>query len=210
MLKWFYIRGDNQVQTTSADAEGGFTFNLTNAVSEKDNYSVQAEVDGSQSEKTVISPIVHSNTKPLANERNAYTPFDVSLANRGFKYDDAKHESYIELNLALGLLSEAYLDLNNAKMFYQIDPALAPYIDKIVFSRALLSDGEATKDTSNEVPGATNVWTSGVLTTQNGPIRAALAGSTSSTYKIYLKADTPNSILSKPLSFTMWARYSGF
>ena len=208
MLKWFYIRGDNQVQTTSADAEGGFTFNLTNAVSEKDNYSVQAEVDGSQSEKTVISPIVHSNTKPLANERNAYTPFDVSLANRGFKYDDAKHESYIELNLALGLLSEAYLDLNNAKMFYQIDPALAPYIDKIVFSRALLSDGEATKDTSNEVPGATNVWTSGVLTTQNGPIRAALAGSTSSTYKIYLKADTPNSILSKPLSFTMWARYS--
>nr|ACA52029.1 surface anchor protein [Lactobacillus jensenii] len=93
-------------------------------------------------------------------------------------------------------------------MFYQIDPALAPYIDKIVFSRALLSDGEATKDTSNEVPGATNVWTSGVLTTQNGPIRAALAGSTSSTYKIYLKADTPNSILSKPLSFTMWARYS--
>ena len=201
-------KGDNQVQTTSADAEGGFTFNLTNAVSEKDNYSVQAEVDGSQSEKTVISPIVHSNTKPLANERNAYTPFDVSLANRGFKYDDAKHESYIELNLALGLLSEAYLDLNNAKMFYQIDPALAPYIDKIVFSRALLSDGEATKDTSNEVPGATNVWTSGVLTTQNGPIRAALAGSTSSTYKIYLKADTPNSILSKPLSFTMWARYS--
>ncbi|WP_310656130.1 hypothetical protein, partial [Lactobacillus jensenii] len=81
----------------------------------------------------------------------------------GFKYEDAKHESYIELNLALGFLSDAFLDLNYAKMFYQIDPALAPYIDKLVFSRALLSDGEATKDHSNEVTGATNLWTSGVL-----------------------------------------------
>lgn len=73
--------------------------------------------------------------------------------------------------------------------------------------RPLLSNGEATKDTSNEVPGASNVWTSGVLTTQNGPVRAALAGPASSTYKIYLKANTPDSVLSKPLTFTMLARY---
>ncbi len=199
--------GSSKVQTISADTTGAFTFNLTNAVSDSDSYSVQVEVDGSQSAKTDIKPITRSNTKPLANERNAYTAYDVSLANRGFKYDEDRHESYVELDLSLGLLSEAYLDLNNAKMFYQIDPALAPYIDKIVFTRPLLSDGEATKDTSNEVPGASNVWTSGVLTTQNGPVRAALAGPASSTYKIYLKANTPDSVLSKPLTFTMWARY---
>ncbi|HAZ0794182.1 TPA: LPXTG cell wall anchor domain-containing protein [Enterococcus faecium] len=114
---------------------------------------------------------------------------------------------YFELKLSLGLLSEAYLDLGNGKMFYLIDPKLAPYVDKITFERSLMSDGIAEKD-STEIPEADYVWSSGILTTQNGPIRAALAGSTSSTYKIFLKREVPDEVFENSLKFGMWARYS--
>ncbi|EHK9433720.1 hypothetical protein KCT30_002974 [Enterococcus faecalis] len=46
------------------------------------------------------------------------------------------------------------------------------------------------------------------MTTQNGPIRAALAGPTSSTYKIFLKREVSDEVFENSLKFGMWARYS--
>ncbi|EGG52008.1 hypothetical protein HMPREF9520_03047 [Enterococcus faecalis TX1467] len=67
------------------------------------------------------------------------------MVNKGYKFDDDKKQMYFELKLSLGLLSDAYLDLGNGKMFYLIDPKLAPYVDKITFERSLMSDGIAEK-----------------------------------------------------------------
>lgn len=74
--------------------------------------------------------------------------------------------------------------------FIIIAEKLAPYVESITFDRAAMSDGEAVKD-STEVNGTNNVWSSGIITTNNGPVGAALVGSSTSTYKITLKDDTP-------------------
>lgn len=67
---------------------------------------------------------------------------------------------------------------------------LAPYVESFTFDRAAMSNGEVVKD-SIQVNGANNVWSSGIITTNNGPVGAALVGSSTSTYKITLKDDTP-------------------
>ncbi len=75
---------------------------------------------------------------------------------------------------------------------------LAPYVESFTFDRAAMSDGEVVKD-SIQVNGANNVWSSGIITTNNGPVGAALVGSSTSTYKITLKDDTPAELLNEPI-----------
>ena len=74
--------------------------------------------------------------------------------------------------------------------FIIIAEKLAPYVESFTFDRAAMSNGEVVKD-SIQVNGANNVWSSGIITTNNGPVGAALVGSSTSTYKITLKDDTP-------------------
>lgn len=75
---------------------------------------------------------------------------------------------------------------------------LAPYVESFTFDRAAMSNGEVVKD-SIQVNGANNVWSSGIITTNNGPVGAALVGSSTSTYKITLKDDTPAELLNEPI-----------
>lgn len=75
---------------------------------------------------------------------------------------------------------------------------LAPYVESFTFDRTAMSNGEVVKD-SIQVNGANNVWSSGIITTNNGPVGAALVGSSTSTYKITLKDDTPAELLNEPI-----------
>ena len=75
---------------------------------------------------------------------------------------------------------------------------LAPYVESFTFDRAAMSNGEVVKD-SIQVNGANNVWSSGIITTNNGPVGAALVGSSTSTYKTTLKDDTPAELLNEPI-----------
>ena len=71
-------------------------------------------------------------------------------------------------------------------------------VESFTFDRAAMSNGEVVKD-SIQVNGANNVWSSGIITTNNGPVGAALVGSSTSTYKITLKDDTPAELLNEPI-----------
>ncbi len=85
-----------------------------------------------------------------------------------------------------------------------IDEKFAPYVEKIVL------DGKTIiSKNPYELPNKTNIWSSGILSTdkRGGLVRAALVGRTNGTIDIYFKDDTPQEVLNSEIPFQVWARF---
>ncbi|MDO5714436.1 MAG: InlB B-repeat-containing protein, partial [Tissierellia bacterium] len=115
---------------------------------------------------------------------------------------------YLKVRMYSYAVSEPYLVLLNSKMYLQVDPDVAEYIEKITVQPVGLGNYEERELVKNttEIPGADNVWETPIVSSENGFIIDALVGSKNADMRIYLKPETPQEIIEKGIAVRTWAR----
>ena len=190
-----------ELGSIKADDDGNFEYPLESQAIKSDNYSFVAEKDGAKSIESSVNVV--ENKEIVGNQRDAYTPYGFGIYNRGLVTTDDGKKHYT-VDMEGNLASEAYFDLAGGTMYYSIDEKFAPYVEKIVL------DGKTIiSKNPYELPNKTNIWSSGILSTdkRGGLVRAALVGRTNGTIDIYFKDDTPQEVLNSEIPFQVWARF---
>ena len=201
--------GGDTVKVTDAADDGTFTIELSNhgGIAEPNDKIVLHAVKGGKESPKAELDVITVDT-PQGGRRGIYTVYGNTLGNKGIM-TDKNGKKYYAIDLEYSLASEAYLDQRRAHMYMQIAPELAEYVDVIMTTRPALSDAQAEKlgEDNNEIKGATNIWELPLISSEGGPIRAALLGANlSSTLKVYLKDEIPEHVLEGDHKFKTWSR----
>lgn len=204
----FYAKGDGEFTEVTADGEGKFAVNV-DSIESGDVYKFYAVKDGKKSPVTVSYPMM--DNRPKGKSRRSIILGGASLINRGINRDEEGF--YMDMIFDTQTYADPYWNFIKAKMFYRFDNSLAEHVKVIKGQRkGTKIEPKFLGKNNEEIPGV-DVYYTAVMGTENpsGPVRAAVVGSSTATYKVYLKDETPAETLaelaSNPQRVMIWGRY---
>lgn len=198
------VNGNKQEVVASTS---GFFTAVVPALKATDVVTYQAKIGDKLS--VVAKHVVAVRTTVTGTQYDTAMLGGTTIQNKGFFVDGATDSRYFRMNLYTHAFSEPYLVFVGGKMYLQVSPEIAPYIEKIEFSRDGFGVSEAkytaTLNTT-ELPGVPGVYELPLLSSQSGWMVDAFAVDKLAWFKFYVKKDTPKEITDNGFLLNTWAR----